>query len=155
GHQNGRGDSWPRGGVTALGRVPRGGVSALDGDPQLRLPDHQIDRRSQRAALALRYDFLTDPDFSADRVKVDGSASDRKDSMLSRDAGVPQDDVGAWRGADTAIARFKLEAHAAMNAGRDLENKRRRRRDGAGERGNEGRHHPETGHFETLTSQAR
>ena len=61
-------------------------------------------------------------DFSTDRVKVDGSASDPQDRMLSRDAGVPQDDVGAWRGADTAIALFKLEAHAAMKAVRDLEN---------------------------------
>ena len=76
----------------------------------------------------------TDADFSADRVKVDGSASDPQDGVLSRDAGVPQDDVGAWRGADTAIALFKLEAHATMKAVRDLENERRRRRDDGGQR---------------------
>jgi hypothetical protein len=47
----------------------------------------------QRAAKALRHGLLTDDDVSADRVKVDGPASDPQDGMLSRDAGVPQDDV--------------------------------------------------------------
>ena len=121
---------------------------ALDGDPQSRLADRQIDRRLQRAAIAIRDDILTDADFSADRVKVDGAAADPQDGMLSRDAGVPQDDVGAWRGADTDIARFKLEAHAAMKAGRALEHeRRRRRRDGGGKQVGEGRHHPGSGHF--------
>ena len=123
----------------------RGGLIALDGDPQSRLSDRQIDRRLQRAAIAIRNDILTDADFSADRVKVDGAAADPQDGMLSRDAGVPQDDVGARRGADTDIARFKLEAHAAMEAGRALEHEcRRRRRDGGGEPIREGRNHPGT-----------
>ena len=124
--QNACGDAWPRGGLARLGGGLRGGL--FDGDPQSRLADRQIDRRLQRAAIAIRYDLLTDADFSADRMKVDGTASDPQDGMLSRDAGVPQDDVGTWRGADTDIARFKLEAHAAMKAGRALENERRRRR---------------------------
>ena len=135
-HDGHGGDAWPRGGVTSLGRGRRGGLSLLGGDPHPRLSDRQIDRRLQRAAIAIRYSLLTGADFSADRVKVDGPAADPQDGMLSRDAGVPQDDVGAWRGADTVIARFKLEAHAAMKAGRALENElRRRRRDGGGEPG--------------------
>src|SRR6185312_14476294 len=145
---NGHRDAWPGGGITRLGGGRRGGLIALDGDPQSRLSDRQIDGRLQRAAIAIRYDLLTDADFSADRVKVDGAASDPQDGMLSRDAGVPQDDVGAWRGADTDIARFKLKAHAAMKAGRALENEhRRRRRDGGGEPSREGRNHPGSGHF--------
>jgi hypothetical protein len=46
-------------------------------------------------AIAIRDDILTDADVSADRVKVDGAAADPQDGMLGRDAGVPQDDVGA------------------------------------------------------------
>ena len=146
GDHNGLGDAWPGGGGASLDGGRRGGLIALDGDPQPRLSDRQIDRRLQRAAIAIRDDILTDADFSADRVKVDGAASDPQDGMLSRDAGVPQDDVGARRGADTDIARFELEAHAAMKAGRALEHeRRRRRRDGGGEPIREGRNHP--GHF--------
>ena len=92
--RNGRGDAWPRGGATRLDGGPRRGLIALDGDPQLRLSDRQIDRRSQGAAIAIRYDLLTDADVSADRVKVDGPPSDPQDGMFSGDARVPQDDVG-------------------------------------------------------------
>ena len=148
GDHNGLGDAWPGGGRASLGGGRRGGLIALDRDPQSRLSDRQIDRRLQRAAKAIRDDILTDADVSADRVKVDGAAADPQDGMLSGDAGVPQDDVGARRGADTDIARFELEAHAAMKAGRALEHeRRRRRRDGGGEPIREGRHHPGSGHF--------
>src|SRR5262245_17117218 len=69
--------------------------------------------------------------------------------MLSREAGVRQDDVGPLRAADPDVARAKLECHAAMKAGRALENESRwRRRDDGGEPSREGRHQPGSGHFE-------
>ncbi len=48
-------------------------------------------------------------------------AANPQDGMLSRDAGVHQNDVGAWGGADTVYRPVQARGHAAMKAGRALE----------------------------------